>query len=112
MAGFWSWPWAPPAQIDMNLGGIQGIATLVDADSTLAVKVRRLRAAGADPESSEGIAVAELFTTNGRVIWQEEEQAKVNMPVNHVCVYEGANPPNPAPIQGAGLDRREERSAD
>jgi hypothetical protein len=81
------------AQIDMNLGGIQGIATLVDADSTLAVKVARYLPPGADPEMDEAVAVAELFTTNGRVIWQEAGQDEVEIPVHHVRVYEGANPP-------------------
>jgi hypothetical protein len=84
---------AAGAQIDMNLGGIQGIATLIDADSTLAIKVARYLPPGTDPETGEGIAVAELFTTNGRVLWQEEGQDEVEIPANHVRVYEGANSP-------------------
>jgi hypothetical protein len=84
---------AAGAQIDMNLAGIEGVATLVDADSVLAVKVVRWLPPGSDPEAAPGIPVVELFTTNGRVTWQQPGQKAIDIPANYVYLYAGADPP-------------------
>lgn len=84
---------AAGAQIDLNLAGIEGTATLIDADSGLAVKAGQWLPPGADPEAGPGIAVVELYTTNGRVTWQEKGQEKVSIPEGHVHLYVGADPP-------------------
>ena len=84
---------AAGAQIDLNLAGIEGLATLVDADSALAVKVLRWLPPGSDPETIAGIPVIELFAINGRVTWQQPGQAAIDIPPSHVLLYFGADPP-------------------
>ena len=83
---------AAGAQIDLNLAGIEGTATLVDADSALAVQVSRWIEPGKDPAAAAGIPVVELFTTNGRVAWRQAGQEKIDIPANFVYQYVGADP--------------------
>ncbi len=84
---------AAGAQIELNLAGIEGMATLVDADSALAVKVSRWVELGQDPATTAALPVVELFATNGRVTWRQTGQEKVEIPSNHVVQYVGADPP-------------------
>ena len=84
---------AAGAQIDLNLAGIEGMATLVDADSALAVKVSRWIEPGKDPAAGAGIPVVELFTTAGRVTWRQAGQEKIDIPTGFVYQYVGADPP-------------------
>ncbi|HEX5103845.1 MAG TPA: hypothetical protein VFV87_08550, partial [Pirellulaceae bacterium] len=84
---------AAGAQIELNLAGIEGTVTLVDADSSLAVKVARWHPPGTNPEVGPGMPVLELFTSHGRVTWQQTDQKKVDIPANHVHIYVGAEPP-------------------
>jgi hypothetical protein len=77
----------------MDLAGVQGTATLVDADSSLAIKVSRWLPPGTDPQAFTGMPVVEIFNTGGRVAWQTATLEKVEIPANHVIVYVGADPP-------------------
>ena len=81
------------AQVELNLAGVQGLVTLVDADSGLAIHVKRYLAPGADPSLTPPIPVIEIFTTGGRVAWHEAGQERVDIPPQHVRVYVGADPP-------------------
>ncbi len=81
------------SQIDLNLSGIKGLLTLVDADSAVAIKVLRWLPPGTDPSEGPGAVVVELFNTHGRVTWQEPGQAKIEIPTHQVLLYAGANPP-------------------
>lgn len=84
---------AAGAQIDLNLAGIEGMATLVDADSALAIKVSRWIVPGQDPAAGAGWPVVELFTTAGRVTWRQVGQEKIDIPAGFVYQYVGADPP-------------------
>jgi hypothetical protein len=84
---------AAGAQIELNLAGIEGMATLADADSALAVKVTRWVEPGQDPSAGPGIPVVELFVTSGVVTWRQSGQEKIDIPANHVFQYVGADPP-------------------
>lgn len=84
---------AAGAQIELNLGGLSGVATLVDADSALAIQVKRYLPPGSDPEASPAVMAIEIFNTNGRVTWREADQEAVDIPSNHLRVYAGADPP-------------------
>jgi hypothetical protein len=84
---------AAGAQIELNLAGIEGMATLVDADSALAVKVSRWVEPGKDPSAAPGMPVVELFATSGVVTWRQAGQEKIEIPANHVLQYVGADPP-------------------
>ena len=81
------------SQIDLDLSGIHGLLTLVDADSAVAIKVLRWLPPGMDPAEGPGAVVVELFNTHGRVTWTEAGQAKVEIPTHKVLLYAGANPP-------------------
>ncbi|HZN36612.1 MAG TPA: hypothetical protein VFB80_22435 [Pirellulaceae bacterium] len=88
------------SQFDLDLGGvplgtagIRGLVTLVDPDSTVAVKVMRWLPPGTDPAEGPGATVVELFNTHGRVTWQEQGQPKVEIPTHQVLLYAGASPP-------------------
>jgi hypothetical protein len=83
---------AAGAQVALNLAGVQGVATLVDADSALAVSVKLYLPPGADPLEAPVIPVIELFNTRGRVAWDEAGQERVNIPTHHVRIYAGADP--------------------
>jgi hypothetical protein len=80
---------AAGAQIDLNLAGVPGLLTLVDADSSVAVRVGRWLPPGTDPEEVGSYPVVEIFSTHGRVTWHEQGEEKVTIPVNHVYVYIG-----------------------
>jgi hypothetical protein len=88
-----STPGRPGAQVELTLAGITGVVTLVDADSVLAVRVGRWVPPGTDPEAGEGLAVVELYNTNGRVTFQRPDQPKVDIPSRHVHVYFGSEAP-------------------
>lgn len=83
---------AAGAQIALNLHGVEGVATLIDADSALAVSVKLWVPPGADPLESPVIPVVELFNTRGRVAWDEAGQERVNIPTHHVRIYVGVDP--------------------
>jgi hypothetical protein len=83
----------PGAQVELNLAGITGIATLVDGDSVLAVKVTRWVPPGADPEAGPGEPIVEIYNTNGRVTWQRADQPAVDIPARHVHVHQGNEAP-------------------
>ncbi|MDX1944280.1 MAG: hypothetical protein SFU86_02655 [Pirellulaceae bacterium] len=80
------------AQVELDLAGVQGLATLIDADSVLAIQVKRYLAPGVDLKAGPPIPVVEIFTTSGRVAWHEAGQERVEIPPHHVRVYVGADP--------------------
>jgi hypothetical protein len=80
------------AQVQLDLSGIKGQLTLVDADSVLAIKVARWVPPGEDPEAAPGLLVIEMYNANGRATWQQGE-SKVDIPARHVHVYVGLDPP-------------------
>jgi hypothetical protein len=82
------------AQVQLNLAGIKGLLTLVDADSELAIKVARWIPPGADPEVAENASVVvEMYNRNGRATWQQAEKEKVDIPARFVHVYLADLPP-------------------
>lgn len=83
----------PGAQVELNLAGITGIATLVDGDSVLAVKVTRWVPPGSDPETTPREPIVEIYNTNGRVTWQRGDQPAVDIPARHVHVHQGNEAP-------------------
>jgi len=82
------------AQVQLNLAGIKGLLTLVDADSELAIKVGRWIPPGADPEVAEnGSVVVEMYNRNGRATWQQSDKEKVDISARYVHVYLADLPP-------------------
>jgi hypothetical protein len=84
---------AAKAQMELDLAGVKGSVTLVDADSSLAVKVGRWLPPGFDPETAPGMPVVELFNLAGRVTWQQDGKEKFEIPPRHVHVYVGVELP-------------------
>jgi hypothetical protein len=85
---------AAGAQVDLDLGGIRGILTLVDADSAVAVSVKRFLPPGIDPDTMAPIPVVEIFNTYGRVTWDEADKPRVEIPTGQVRIYAGGDPPD------------------
>src|SRR5207253_1169191 len=80
----------PGALVQLDLAGIKGLLTLVDADSAVAIKVARWVPPGADPAVAEnGAIVVEMYNANGRSTWQRGDEAKIEIPVRSVYVYYG-----------------------
>ena len=86
---------AAGSQLELIVGDIRGVATLVDADSALAVQVKRFLPPGSDPETTPALPVLELFNTNGRVTWEEAGKPRVEIPAHHLYAHVGAEPPEP-----------------
>jgi len=85
---------AAGAQLELDLAGVQGVATLVDADSAMAVKVSQWLPPGIDPEVAGGMPVVEIFNTHGRVTWRETGSEKVEIPTHFVRIYVGVDSPS------------------
>jgi len=69
------------ARIHLDLGGHRGVATFADAASEMAIDVRRYLPPGADPEQEPVQIVARIFTTAGRVEWQDTD-APTTVPID------------------------------
>jgi len=82
-------------QIEFNLTGLKGVATLTDADSSLAIEVRPYLPPGTNPEMPDAgvVPVVDLFSVRGSVVWQEEGQEPVTIPTNFGRTYVGVTPP-------------------
>jgi hypothetical protein len=83
---------AAGAQIELDLAGLRGTATLVDADSALAVSLKLFLPPGSDPDTAPVIPIIELFNTRGRIAWDESGKERVNIPASHVRIYAGSDP--------------------
>lgn len=83
----------PGAQVELDLAGVRGVLTLVDADSVVAIKVMRWLPPGSDPEATDTVPVIEMYNANGRSAWQEGAKNKVEIPARHVHVYYSSEPP-------------------
>jgi hypothetical protein len=81
------------AQVELDLAGVKGLVTLVDADTVLAIKVARWIPPGENPEEAPRITIVEMYNANGRATWQQVDRAKTEIPARHVHVYFGDDPP-------------------
>ncbi len=85
---------AAGAQVELDLAGVRGVVTLVDADSSVAIAVKKFLPPGTDPDSMPPFPVVEIFNTYGRVTWDEAEQPRVEIPTGQVRIYAGGDPPD------------------
>jgi hypothetical protein len=85
---------AAGAQVELDLAGVRGLLTLVDADSAVAISVKQFLPPGADPEDGPPIPVVEIFNTFGRVTWDEADGSHSEIPAGHVRIYAGSDPPD------------------
>jgi hypothetical protein len=85
---------AAGAQIELDLGGVRGVMTLVDADSAVAISVKKFLPPGTDPDSLLPFPVVEIFNTHGRVTWDEGDEPRVEIPTGQVRIYAGGDPPD------------------
>lgn len=61
----------PDASLKLDLGTVRGTAFFDGADSELAIEVRRWLPPGENPQTPAAINVVRLYTTRGKVSWQE-----------------------------------------
>ena len=59
------------ARIHLDLAGRKGVVTFLDPTSELALEVKRYLPPGADPEQNSVQIVIQLFTTVGRIQWDD-----------------------------------------
>jgi hypothetical protein len=85
---------AAGAQLELDLGGLRGVVTLVDADSAVAISVKKFLPPGTDPDSMPPFSVVEIFNTYGRVTWEESDQPRVEIPTGQVRIYAGGDAPD------------------
>ena len=85
---------AAGAQVELDLGGLRGVVTLVDADSAVAISVKKFLPPGTDPDSMPPFPVVEIFNTYGRVTWEESDQPRVEIPTGQVRIYAGGDAPD------------------
>jgi hypothetical protein len=82
------------AQVQLDLAGIKGLLTLVDADSKAAIKVARWVPPGVDPEIADaGLIVVEMYNDNGKVTWQPADQPSMEISPRFLLYYVGNEPP-------------------
>lgn len=62
----------PDARLKLVLNQHHGIATLRDAESTLAVELRPYRQPGSNPADVASYAAIDLYSASGEVLWEEE----------------------------------------
>ncbi len=84
---------APGARVELNLAGLEGVLTLGDAETALAIDVRWFLPAGSDPEKDEAVAVAEIFTTSGQATWQTGEEEPTVIPAGKILTYMASDEP-------------------
>jgi hypothetical protein len=80
---------AAGAQLELNLAGLVGTATLGDADSSLAIDVRHWLPPGANPDTDPLVRIVEIFCTRGKVTWHQVGKEPVTIPASHVRIYDG-----------------------
>lgn len=65
----------PGARLHLNLGGRQCAVTFLDAASEIALETRNFLPLGAHPEQDATLRVIRVFTTIGRIEWQDDERS-------------------------------------
>jgi hypothetical protein len=65
----------PGARLHLNLGGRQCAVTFLDAASEIALETRNFLPLGAHPERDATLRVIRVFTTIGRIEWQDDERS-------------------------------------
>lgn len=75
------------AQLELDLRGLQGLITLEDSDTVVAIDVRHYLPPGSDAEKDERVLVIEMSAANGNIRWEEAGQDPIDIPVNHVLSY-------------------------
>ncbi len=66
----------PDVAIHLLLGGQEGTAKFVDANSTLAAEVRPFLPAGANPEQEKAYVAVDLFVPSGQIDWHQKGSAE------------------------------------
>lgn len=70
----------PGAKIAFQLGARRCVATLLNADSELALEVKQIRPqAGDDPEKSTSVQVLVLYVTGGEIEWNVGEEEALTL---------------------------------
>jgi hypothetical protein len=60
------------ARVHLDLAGHKGAVTFTDPTSEVAVEVKRYLPPGSNPEQEPGLIVIQIFTTVGRVQWEDQ----------------------------------------
>jgi len=105
----------PNAKIRLALNRHRGVATLSDAESTLAVELRPYRERGSNPAEVTSYAAIDLYGASGQVTWEEDGEVTPLVGPAHLAL--SVHPDNPTgasdkipawveSVQLSPLDRR------
>jgi len=87
----------PNAHLRLSLNSHQGMATLVNEESTLAVELRPYRRPGSDPAEVTSFAAIDLYGARGEVLWEEDgEVLPLVGPVRHSLAVHPEDKPRSA----------------
>lgn len=75
------------AQIEVSLQGLQGMLTLEDSSTVLAIDVRHFLPPGSSAEMDARVQVVEIFATSGSARWEESGKEPLDIPEHHVVSY-------------------------
>ena len=102
-------------RVRLHFGDRQGLITLGDADSVVAIDVRRMLPIGADPEAAPGIIAADLYATSGQVNWEEngvskEARAPGRLQLTDIAVQETKEGELPQWVTSASRNKLDENA--
>jgi hypothetical protein len=80
------------AKLGLDLGGINGVISFVDADATLGVEVHRHLAAGSNPEVEEPRVMADVYAARGHLEWNPVGGATIVLNGPQLLVLDPTNP--------------------
>jgi hypothetical protein len=106
----------PSVSLQLDLGGRKGTVLFADADSVLAIEMKRFWAPGSKAETA--VIVVELFTLSGEIGWREGESDPTAIQAGRVLTFIGEEPANlfeaaemPGWVDGRDLSDIDRRSS-
>lgn len=76
----------PNTQLQVNLAGIRGTITFVQADSSVAFEVIRYLPPGSDPATAEAQRIVQVFVPRAEVHWRPEKGEPESLSENEILV--------------------------
>jgi hypothetical protein len=90
----------PGVRLRVIVGDHSGTLTLTNADTIVAIEVRRFHSPGANPESEQARYSVEFFVTSGQASWEEKAGKSLDIPSKTRMMLEtsAAAPPAKFPM--------------
>lgn len=76
----------PGSMVMLNLGGLEGLLRLTDADTDVAIEVRQYQSPGADPERDQALTIVELHARNGSAGWTVGDEEEISLAAGNAYI--------------------------